>query len=143
MELSLEPASVFLDALLDRLEGEAKAVLFSRDHVDDLPPAGHNRPQSPGFLGGQLSNMRSYTRSEESETTGVDGVCLRQSTGALGEVPRLSGVGDDDRNGGCGEGRRSGELEATRCLHDDQVRSEGFQMGHQLEDADEDGLLGR
>ncbi len=58
--------------------------------------------------------MRAYSRCEEREAEGIDGVGLCEPAGALGEVPGLPGIGDDDGNTGCSQGSRSGKLEAPR-----------------------------
>ncbi len=133
-ELSLKPADVFLDALLDGLEGEAEAVLFGCDHLDDLASASHDRVESTGFLGRQLPDLRLHASSEEGKSAGIDRVGLGELPGALREVPCLARVGDDDRNLRCCECRGCGELKAPSGLQDDELGADVAELSDKLLD---------
>jgi hypothetical protein len=67
-ELSLEPADVLLDPLLDGLEREPAAILLGRDHVDGLMAPRDESAQStvrfvtPGIYANRTEDMFAHVK---------------------------------------------------------------------------------
>ena len=122
IELTLKPAHVLLDALLDSRQREAEPILLGGDHVDDLAPAPYDRVERTGILVGQDPDLGPYAFAEEREHVGVDCIGLGELAGRPGEVTYLPRVRDHDRDlSGC-EGRGCGNLEPSCGLHHHECR---------------------
>src|SRR5690606_13423998 len=120
IQLASKPADVLLDALLDRPGGQGQAVLFRRDHVLDLPPAGKERIEEGGLFVGQRSGLGPDSLGKEGKDVciNVGRVCVL--TSGLCKVANLAGSGDHDRKAGKSKSRGHAGLIASSGFKDDE-----------------------
>ena len=111
--------------------GGVAAVALGGEHLEQLAPARHQRPQAARRLVGQGPHGRPHRLGEAGDRLRVQAVGLRQPTYGAGEGAHLARVDDRDRQAGRGQGRREADLHAAGRLEHDQRRRERGQAADQ------------
>jgi len=123
----LEPAQVGVDPLAQDGIGHVAPVAFGDQHLEQLPPARHQRRQAARRLVRQGPHRRPDGLGEAGDRFGVEAVGLRQPPRGAREGAHLAGIDDRDRQPGRGQGGRGGDLHPARGFEHDQRGGEGGQ----------------
>ena len=123
---AFEQCLVLLEGSGD-LDGLVKVCLSARDlclePLDELTSSGEDALQSHGFLVGDYAGSGLHCGGESGEDESVYPVGLSEASHSLGEVPRLTGIDDRDRDPGGRDGGGGEALVSSGGLQNDQLNS--------------------
>ena len=141
LQPSLQPGDVRRNVGLDRGGRLPTPILFGREHLHQLTPAGDQCAQRLRRLIGQRPQGRAHPLGKQGQDLGVEPIGLGQPAQGLGEVPHLAGIHRDSRQRRGAQRAQQGQLQAPgRLEHNvgdrlllqmrDQGRNARLTVGH-------------